>query len=115
MKFMSLLSALMLATLLGACSTTADRTHAIVDAKNDARALQPVATANETLLLVSLEDGSVIMQTINSDADICFKQITDSSTTCLIQGAPILDPVTQAVIGFETTEAHIDLVASSSY
>ena len=36
---------------------------------------------HETVLIVSLEDGSVIMQTINSNADFCFKSSSGSSTT----------------------------------
>jgi len=66
--------------------------------------------ANETILLVSLDDGSVIMQTINSSADICFKSNAGSSTTCLTRGAPVVDPSTSAIIGFEMIEDQIDLV-----
>lgn len=65
----------------------------------------------ETILLVSLDDGSVIMQTISSSADICFKQSTTSSTTCLTRGEPVVDPSTDAIIGFEMIEDQIDLVA----
>lgn len=69
--------------------------------------------SRETVLLVSLEDGSVIMQTIQSSADLCFKKNTESATTCLTQGAPVYDPSTNAVIGFQMIEDHIDLVAKS--
>lgn len=78
---------------------------------------RPVATsldptdANETILLVSLDDGSVIMQTINSSADICFKNNSVSSTTCLTRGAPVVDPSTDTIIGFEMVEDQIELVA----
>jgi hypothetical protein len=78
--------------------------------------VQPVSTtlnssdARETMLLVSLEDGSVIMQTISSSADICFKSNSASSTTCLTRGAPLLDQSTDAVIGFEMIEDQIELV-----
>ncbi|NIO41265.1 MAG: hypothetical protein GTO41_14470, partial [Burkholderiales bacterium] len=40
---------------------------------------------DEAVLLVSLEDGSVIMQKIASSADICFKMNSASATTCLTQ------------------------------
>lgn len=69
--------------------------------------------ARETLLLVSLEDGSIIKQTISSSADICFKKNSDSATTCLTQGAPIFSQDTDTVIGFEMIEDHIDLIAKS--
>lgn len=68
---------------------------------------------DETILLVSLEDGTVIKQLINTDADICFKQNTSSSTMCLTQGEPIVDPATNTVIGFEMIENHIELVAKN--
>jgi uncharacterized protein YcfL len=69
--------------------------------------------ARETVLLVSLEDGSVIKQTIESSADLCFKSSTASSTTCFTQGAAIVSPETNVVIGFEMIEDHIDLIAKS--
>jgi hypothetical protein len=67
----------------------------------------------ETVLLVSLEDGSVIKQTIESSADFCFKTSTASSTTCFTQGAAIISPDTNQVIGFEMIEDQIDLVAKT--
>ena len=80
---------------------------------------EPLATTatleadGKTILLVSLEDGSVIKQLIDVDADICFKQSTSSSTTCLTQGEPIFDAVTSTVIGFEMIENRIELVAKN--
>ena len=68
---------------------------------------------HETVLLVSLEDGTVIKQTIASGADLCFKTITASSTTCFTQGEAIVSPDTNLVIGFEMIEDHIDLVAKT--
>ena len=75
-------------------------------------ARQP-SSDRETVLLVSLEDGSVIKQTIESSADLCFKTSTASSTTCFTQGAAIVSPDTDAVIGFEMIEDHIDLIAKT--
>lgn len=69
------------------------------------------AQPQETILLVSLADGQVIMQRIASDADICFKMAASSATTCLVRGAPIVDTDTNEVIGIEMIETHIDLVA----
>ena len=70
------------------------------------------APVTDTVLLVSLEDGSVIKQIISVDADICFKQNSKSQTTCLVQGAPIYD-ATNAVIGYEMIEKQIDMFAAS--
>lgn len=113
MKFLPAAALPVLALLLGACATSAvesPTSHSL--ATNVAVSLAP-DLQRETLLLVSLEDGSVIMQTIHSSADVCFKVNSASSTTCLTQGAPVIDPETNAVIGFEMLEDHIDLVAKS--
>lgn len=74
---------------------------------------QKSSSDRETVLLVSLEDGSVIKQTINSNADLCFKTSVASATTCFAQGAAIVSPDTNTVIGFEMTEFQIDLVAKT--
>ncbi|MEL7184985.1 MAG: hypothetical protein AAFN50_00950 [Pseudomonadota bacterium] len=55
------------------------------------------APVTDTVLLVSLEDGSVIKQIISVDADICFKQNSKSQTTCLVQGAPIYDAANRSI------------------
>lgn len=68
---------------------------------------------HETMLLVSLDDGTVIKQMISVDADVCFKQNSSSSTMCLTQGSPILDEITNTIIGFEMLEDHIELVAKT--
>jgi hypothetical protein len=74
---------------------------------------QPLAV-RDAMLLVSLEDGSVIMQTISSHADLCFKTSTASSTTCFTQGAAIVSPDTNTIIGFEMIEDQIDLIAKTN-
>lgn len=114
MKPLLVATSLISISLLGACSTT-DVMPASPGAVTTVPAMvhTVAATTRETMLLVSLDDGTVIMQTINSGADVCFKRNSDSSTTCLTQGEPVIDPATNKVIGFEMIEAHIDLVASS--
>lgn len=100
---------LLAAALLGACahSTPPGTT-------SDATALPIAETAhNEALLLVSLDDGSVIMQRIESAASVCFKLNSEASTTCLSQGAPLIDPTTDTVIGYEMIEQKIELYAKS--
>ena len=101
------------AILLGACAV--DATHAPLSATSPTR-LQATPVDNshdQALLLVSLDDGTVIKQTIDSDADICFKVNSEALTTCLTEGAPVIDPNSDTVIGYEMIEARIDLVARS--
>lgn len=109
--FLAVLSPLVV--VLGACSSS----HVLSSppgpiAQNADVSLSP-EVSRETVLLVSLDDGSVIKQTIYSSADLCFKKNSDSRTTCLTQGAPVYDPSTNAVIGFEMIEDQIDLIAKS--
>lgn len=113
MKYLLLAVLLPLTVALGACSA-----NPIDSAPHQSLAQSVDATVTpdsprETLLLVSLEDGSVIMQTIFTTADLCFKKNGESATTCLTQGAPVYDPTTNDVVGFEMIEDHIDLVAKS--
>ncbi len=75
---------------------------------------QHPSSDHETVLLVSREDGSVIKQTINSGADLCFKTSAASSTTCFTQGAAIVSPDTNVIIGFEMIEDQIDLIAKTN-
>jgi len=104
MKYLTITAPLALA--LAACSTQEPLSPG-------STADQLAAAPHETVLLVSLEDGSIIKQTINSGADLCFKMNSDSSTTCLTQGAPVIDPTTNVIIGFKMIEDRIDLVAKS--
>jgi len=107
MKISPIASLLPLAFVLGAISTGTSAANGIYNADTSVSPDSP----HETILLVSLEDGSVIKQIIRSSADLCFKKNSDSATTCLTQGAPVIDPVTNAVIGFEMVENHIELIA----
>jgi len=104
------LSTILIALLLGACSTNIP---AISSEQQPALDVAYDAASNDTVLLVSLEDGTVIKQLIDVDAEICFKLNSSSSTTCLTQGAPIVDPVTETLIGFEMVEQRIDLIAKT--
>lgn len=105
-----ILPVILAAALLGAC---AQQSQPIPVADNPYAAALPGAEAarNEAMLLVSLDDGTVIMQTIESPASVCFKLNSETSTTCLLQGAPLVDPATDAVIGYEMIEEKIDLIA----
>jgi len=113
MKYLPIATLLPLVVLLGACSTgavTSAPNHEF--AVNVAMALSP-ESPRDTVLLVSREDGSVVMQTIHTNADLCFKTSYDSTTTCFTQGEAVIDPATDAVIGFEMIEERIDLVAKT--
>ena len=97
---------LLAATVLGACASSGqpDAIHAVSYLAADSAA---EAIRNEA----SLDDGTVIMQTIESAASACFKLNSETSTTCLLQGAALVDPVTNAVIGYEMIEEKIELIA----
>ena len=111
MSCVSKVSTLAILLFLGACSSN----PAAPDLVN--RASAPASThlvrdsLHETTLLVNLEDGSVIKQTINIIADVCFKQISSSETTCFTQGDAIIDPETNTILGYEMIEDHINLIA----
>jgi len=109
MKYLSIATPLAIALCIGACSQQAP-ISGNVDTSTE---IQASAEPHETILLVSLEDGSIIKQTIDSSADFCFKMNSESTTTCLTQGAPVVDPVTNAIVGFKMIEDQIDLVAKS--
>jgi len=112
MKYLLLALSLLVTVGLAACGTPATVSRPASDFVHPVDvSLSP--DSRETVLIVSLEDGSVIMQTIHSSADLCFKKNSDSATTCLTQGAPIYDPATDSVIGFEMIEEQIELVAKS--
>ena len=100
MKSLSVASLLACVIALSACST-------------QTAAVSQTTERHEAVLIVSLEDGSVIMQTISSSADFCFKSNSASSTTCLTQGAAIVSPDTNTIIGYELIEDQIDLVAKT--
>ncbi len=111
MKNLSL--ALLLAAVLTGCGANSLLPAAATQVAFNEAASPVAATAHETILLVSLDDGSVIKQTIHSSADLCFKNNRDSSTTCLTQGDPVIDPVSNTVVGYEMIEERIELVAKS--
>lgn len=113
MKYLLTASLLPLIMGLAACSTSVTTSRPAAEFAHPVDVTPAPDSSRETLLLVSLEDGSVIMQTIHSSADLCFKKNWDSATTCLTQGNPVYDPTTSAVIGFEMIEDHIELVAKS--
>ena len=108
MKYLPVASTVALALAASACSTQGSTTT-----PTNLETLQSVKAPRETILLVSLEDGSVVKQTISSDADLCFKLNSQSTTTCLTEGDPVIDPVTNASVGFKMIEDHIDLIAKA--
>ena len=62
----------------------------------------------DTMLLVSLEDGSIIRQTISLDADICVKALASPTTTCLTRGDAIVNHRGD-VVGYEMLSQEIML------
>lgn len=111
MRLQSSLSAFLLLPVLSGCGTSTPIPQSGYAAAQPAAIRVSYDAPRETVLLVSLEDGTVIKQMIDADADICFKQNASSATTCLSEGAPIYDSATNTIIGIEMIENHIDLVA----
>jgi len=114
MKYLPVATLLPLVVILGACSTSGVNPMPAQEIARDLTIPASQQLQRETILLVSLEDGSVIKQTIISDADLCFKMNAESSTTCLTQGEPLIDPDSNTIIGYEMIEDHIELVAKSN-
>ena len=56
--------------------------------------------AHNAVLLVGLEDGSMIRQEIPVDAEICMKALGDSATTCLTRAEPIMSDDGSRIIGY---------------
>ena len=77
-----------------------------------AAALRPApapAPARNAVLLVGLEDGSMIRQEIPVDADICMKALDDSATTCLTRAEPIMSDDGSRIIAYHMNRTEIDL------
>ena len=104
---------ILLAILLAGCGSQETKPPAAAAAEHLPVVRVAAEESRETILLVSLDDGSVIMQSIRTGADICFKQNSDSTTTCLTRGQPVVDPHTNSVIGFEMIEEQIELIGKS--
>jgi len=71
------------------------------------------APEQEAVLLVSLQDGSIIEQSIDVDADVCLKQIQDSLTTCYARREPIYDNAGRTIIGYRMERKQIQLIPKS--
>lgn len=110
----SRLPALLLPFLLAASSIHASPPALPSNAPKPMPTSSAEGSPHEAMLLVSLEDGTVIKQAINVDADVCFKQSTSTSTLCFTQGNAIFDAATNTLIGFEMIEERIDLVAKTN-
>lgn len=68
---------------------------------------------HSTMLLVGLDDGSFVRQTVSLDAEICVKDLNDPKTTCLKQG----DAITNSqgvVVGYRMVSETIDLRDANS-
>jgi hypothetical protein len=61
------------------------------------------------ILLVSLEDGSMVRQEIPVDAEICLKTSDEPATTCLSRAEPIMDADGRHIIGYHMSRTDIEL------
>lgn len=70
----------------------------------------PAATG-ETILLVSLEDGTIVRQTVDLGAELCIKEAAASMTTCLSRGEPVFNE-SGTLVGYEMHSDVIDLYSA---
>lgn len=89
-------------TFLAACS------HAPVQTDVANSAATATDGDHSTILLVSLEDGSIVRQTVALDADICIKSLDSTVTNCLTQGEAIMNNLGQ-IVGYEMHPETIEL------
>lgn len=68
------------------------------------------AEPGDALLLVSLNDGSIVGQQIDANADVCMKANGSPMTTCLTRGTPLMDTTGRTVIGYQMVETEIELI-----
>lgn len=71
-----------------------------------------VAPTN-ALLLVSLDDGQLVMQHIDVDAEFCMKSNADPATRCFSRGEAIYDPTTHALVAYQLEASELDLYAKN--
>ena len=50
---------------------------------------------------MALDNGTVIRETANVDADVCLRNVALDLTLCYAKGTPRIDPVTGEVVGHE--------------
>jgi hypothetical protein len=70
----------------------------------------PNAREPQTMLLVSLSDGSIIRQEIDVEAEVCLKTNGDPLTTCLTSGEPVYAADGKSVIGYRMQAQEIQLL-----
>lgn len=101
---MKILVTLLLA-LLSAC---ASNHPALV---HDAQESQPPVAANEAMLLVSLDNGQLVLQHVDIDADICMKSNASPETRCFKRGEPIYDVDASTIVAYHLELRNLSLHA----
>lgn len=99
---------LMSVALLAACASN----HPAVMHQSAAITEEPAEPARpEALLLVSLEDGQLVMQHVDVDADFCMKSNADPQTRCFKRGEPIYDADASTIVAYHLESRNLDLHA----
>lgn len=101
MKVLVLLSV----ALLTACASN----HPAVMHQSESLAAEPPRP--EALLLVSLEDGQLVMQHIDVDADFCMKSNENPETRCFKRGEPIYDADAITIVAYHLESRDLALHA----
>lgn len=65
----------------------------------------------EALLLVSLDDGQLVMQHVDIDADFCMKSNAQPETRCFKRGEPIYDTDATTIVAYRLEARNLDLHA----
>lgn len=89
--------------LLSACATQ----HAAQGDQSEAAA----ASTPHALLLVSLDDGQLVMQHIDVDAEVCLKSNAQPETRCFKRGAPIYDTDATTIVAYHLETRDLALQA----
>lgn len=80
--------------------------------ENQLQISSEVPQTHQAVMLVSMEDGRIVMQNLAMDAEICWKANDETETNCYKKGEPIVDPDTQQILGYETERTSMHLLAA---
>ena len=93
--------------LLGGCSSN----FPVADGQPQADA--SAENPGGALLLVSLDDGRMVLQHVDIDAEFCMKINANPATRCFARGDAIYDPATAAVVAYQLESSDFDLYSKS--
>ena len=93
--------------LLTACALAATAVGGCATAPPD-RESAGTSSGGDTILLVSLDDGTIVRQTVDLGHEICMKSAENATTTCLSRGDPVFNQH-GSLVGYEMYSDIIEL------